>query len=543
MKSRFHPSRVLLIFLLVFCCYGFKNVRQSTVVILSFNDLHGQIDPFIEEEEKEGSKEKVELGGCSRIASLIRSAKSRYPHAVLTVSSGDNLLGPYFNRLQGQAIGTILSSMGLDVATLGNHDFDQGETMLARALAFCRFPIVVSNLKITTDKRPLAGRISEYRVFERSGVKIGVFGIITPALPLLSGGAKDIKVKADFTAEAHRIAEILRRKEGVDIVVALTHIGLEEDEKLAEAVEGLDVICGGHTHDSLFKGDEVVIRHPNGRSTIITQAGSLGRYLGFLELTIRNGRIVEHLWEPIRIDTGIPEDPEVEELIRSFRNRMPEKRTLTVCTVPLDCRMLTVRSREAAAGDLVCDAVREYFKVDIALQNGGGIRGDAILPAGPLSDKDLDTLLPFGNPVVILKLKGSVIKQALERSVASWPKPAGAFLQESGLRYQVQPGRKPQELRSEDTAAEPASPPFPGERIAKAEVEQQDGSFQPLSSENVYTVAVNGFLASGGDGYFMFKNAESAAPTNTSVYEAVKSILAARPEISPAPDGRIQFTK
>ncbi len=510
--------------------------EPQKLVILTTADLHGQTAPF---PTTTGNNTVVEAGGLARLASVIASTKERYPGKVLVVSTGDTLTGPFFLHFNGEALFRALSLAGVDVATLGNHEFDRGAALLAAALNHISFPLVVSNIEIKKGEL-LKTPIHESVVLERGNLKIGVFGLLTPDVQLISQPGKDIYFNPNLANIARRITQRLKAEQGVDIVIALTHIGLAADKKLAGNVKEIDVICGGHSHDLMQAGKEIIMRHPDGNKTIIVHTGARGEHLGRLYLTIENGRVINHQWAPLRIDASIFEHPGMVGLIRSYQKKSPPRHVLATASTALDCRSVTLQTREALVGNIITDSMRRHFTTDIALHNGGGIRGERIISAGQITTEDINTLLPFENSVVILKLSGAVLKQALERGVALLPHKAGGFLQVSGLRYSVNTTRKAQKLRM-DSNGYPTGIARSGNRIVRVEVRQKDGSFQPLNLQKIYTVAVNSFLAAGGDGYIMLQNVPERTPTYVTLSSALMVWLKEFSEIKPELEGRIRI--
>ncbi|MCP4715363.1 MAG: bifunctional metallophosphatase/5'-nucleotidase, partial [Deltaproteobacteria bacterium] len=445
MPRHSHRIYVKLVLLLIILAPHYTSAAQSRttrLTILTTNDLHGQLTPYRTAEP--GATRSI--GGFSRLAAAIARIKNTSSHPVLCLNSGDTLTGTFFRHFKGEALLTTLNLIGIDAATLGNHEFDRGTATLAQALAFAEFPICVSNLQLA-HASALSRRLQPFRVITKNGLRVGLFGLITPDLPLLCRTGPQVEGINDPVVTARRMVALLREQEQVDLVIALTHLGLAADITLARLVSGIDVICGGHSHNLLGGGKEIIIPHQNGRSTIILQAGARGTHLGVLNLELSQKTVTSHTWEPLVIDDSINPDHGLENLIENFRNRLPAATNLTTTLTPLDCRGATLRKQEAAVGNLVADIVRGYFQTDIALQNGGGLRGNRVIPAGPVSNADIDTLLPFDNRITILQLTGKQIKQVLERSAAFLPQPFGGFLQVSGLRLTIDPNGTPQTLR------------------------------------------------------------------------------------------------
>ena len=184
--------------------------------------------------------------------------------------------------------------------------------------------------------------------------------------------------------------------------------------------------------------------------------------------------------------------------------------------------------------------MRSYFKVDIVLHNGGGIRVDRIIPAGQITTGMIDDIFPFDNEIQIVQIKGKYIKEIMELSVALLPEPSGGFLQVSGMKILVNTGKTSIKLKNgEQNKA--IGTEIPGERIQKIEVLGADATYHELDMEKDYTIAVNSFLADGGNGYWMFKKAEKLTPTYTGLAPILKIYLDDLPQMAPVTDGRIQI--
>ena len=502
------------------------------LILLTVNDLHGQLEPF-----QGGASGSPAAGGLARLASIVKTFKKNHPGKCLAVCSGDSLTGPYFLHFGGRAIFSALSLTGIDVGTPGNHEFDRGPSVLAGALGYCSFPMVVSNMTLPAGS-PLAAKLQKSLVFERNGLRIGVFGLMTPDLALISGGGRHVTVTG-LEEAAREMVQDLRSRQQADLVIAVTHIGLDMDRQLAARVGGMDVICGGHSHDLLASGEEVVVPRPDGHTTLIVQAGARGEYLGLLRLGVEGGRVISHTWKTIPMDASVADDPDAAACIKSYRDRLPPASVLTISTVTLDWRSASVRTRETAVGNLITDIMRTRFHTDIALCNGGGIRGDRVLPAGAVTTGDIEAMLPLENRITILRLNGSVIRQVLERSVSLLPQQFGGFLQVSGLRFSVDPDAPPRKPLP-GTGESPGRMLSPGGRISDVQVCSPGGSCAPLDPGRTYSVAVNSFIAEGGDGYVMLQAAGDRTKTGVSLRSAIVLGLAQMPSIAPATAERIQ---
>lgn len=257
---------------------------EVRLVILHTNDWHSRIDPFPTDGLPTAGK-----GGAARRAALIRQVRQENPH-VLLLDCGDIWQGtPYFNFYGGELEYRLMTQMGYDASTLGNHDFDNGLEGLKTQLPHAGFPFLCANYDFS--QTVLADAFQPHKVFERGGVRVGVFGVGLE----LAGLVPDAKFGAtrylDPVAAARQQVRVLREQEQVDFVVCLSHLGYKydtdkiDDRKLAAQVAGIDLILGGHTH-TLLPVPEIVVG-PDGWQTRINQVGWAGLNLGRFDVTFR----------------------------------------------------------------------------------------------------------------------------------------------------------------------------------------------------------------------------------------------------------------
>ena len=512
--------------------------RDWDLVLLITSDTEGQLEPLdIKIKDQDGYIEQ-QVGGFARLAWAVDRARQSYPGKVLLLSGGEDLMGPFFTRFHGEPVYRAMNRMGYGAAALGNHEFDQGDAFLAQSLALCDFPILESNIHVAADD-PLSGVFADTALLTVGGLRVGVFGLMNEDLSLVSKPGKGVAVDKDYPAVARAMAESLRAR-GADVIVALAHMGFPLSRELALAVPDIDLVCVGGEDDIVERGRELV-RHEDGRITVVVQVGQKGMYLGMLKLDIEEGedRIKEYHWSTIRLEESLPEDEEIKALVAGFADKLPTDETVVRSLLHIDTSKRTLRTGEAPLGSLCCDIIRERFGVDVAVYNGGGIRGDVILPPGDVTSTDLETMFPFGNTIALLTMTGEDIRLALERGVSALPETEGQFLQVSGLRYEVDLSRKPMVLAlNEDGKATGVE--FAGERVTRVEVQGSGGAWEPLSGSGKYTVATNMFLAQGGDGFFMFQRS-SLKNTDLTARDVVRQGLEEMGEIAPAVSGRIRI--
>lgn len=256
------------------------------LVILHTNDMHSRIEPF-----PANAAQYAGMGGMAHRASLIKQIRAQEPN-VLLLDSGDIWQGtPYFNFFMGELEYKLMSQMQYDASTLGNHDFDNGLEGLQKQLPNATFLFLIANYDFSNTI--LAGRFQPYKVFEKAGHRIGVFGLGIEMAGLVADKNFGATQYLDPIATANQMVAKLRGSEKCDLVICLSHLGYKyqsakvDDFKLAAGAPGIDLILGGHTHTFLDKPD--MVAGPNGHQTLINQVGWSGINLGRLDYTFERG--------------------------------------------------------------------------------------------------------------------------------------------------------------------------------------------------------------------------------------------------------------
>lgn len=473
--------------------------RTTRLTILQINDLE-EISPV----------EKGKKGGLARVATL-RDRIARESPPTLFVLAGDFLSPSTMSSMfQGSHMVATLNAAGLDLATFGNHEFDFGADVTRERMRESRFTWVSANVLDPDTGLPFGGAVS-FVLREYGGIRVAFLGLVTPETRSLSKGAAALKFLDPIQAAKDVVARARRAK--ADVIVALTHQDMADDRQLAAAVPEIDLILGGHEHVPL---DARVGR------TLILKTGSDAVSLGRIDVIVttgRGGRRVESKWELIPVTDEIPDKPEVAAIVKQYESRMAAQLDVIVgaASLPLDTRGDVVRTQESAVGNLIADLLRAAMQADVALINGGGIRGNAVLPPGPLRRRDVLTILPFANKIVKVDVTGEILRAALENGLSQVERTAGRFPQVSGLRYVFDPKR-------------PA-----GSRLVSVSV-----GGQPLDPRASYTLATFDFVLDGGDGYTMLKGGRVLVKAENGPMDSDLLIerLKAGP-IAPVQDGRV----
>jgi len=261
---------------------GYAGSRTRHLTVLHTNDVHSYIDPMPANHPKSPN-----LGGVARRAALIENIRKENPN-VLLLDAGDIFQGtPYFNYFGGELEFKLMSIMRYDLSTMGNHDFDNGIEGFYEQLPHARFDFVSANYDFTNTV--LNGIVKPYKIFEKGGIKVGVFGLGIALEGLVDKRHYKETVYLDPVEIATDMARILKREKKCDLVICLSHIGYEyrndankiSDLKLAARTEDIDLIIGGHTHTFLDK--PTVVKNAAGIDTIVNQAGCYGINLGRLD--------------------------------------------------------------------------------------------------------------------------------------------------------------------------------------------------------------------------------------------------------------------
>lgn len=506
---------------------------QFVLTILHINDLHSRLQPVnaFNAVCPPGADEAGEcFGGIARVKTLIderRAAGEAAGEVVLVLDAGDQFQGSLFYRTyRGQAAAEFMNDIAFDAMALGNHEFDDGPGVLARFVEELDFPVLGANVDVTTSP-DLAGLIAPFAVIERGNQRIGVIGAVTEDTAVISSPGPDVQFQPVVAALERGVAVL--EAQGIDKIIALTHIGLDADRRIARTVAGIDAVVGGHSHTLLAdepgsEGSYPVIESGAAGSAVpIVQAHAYGRRVGELRLAFdAAGNVIEFGGTSHPLDASVAAHAatadRVAALAEPFEAMMRE--VVAHVSSPIDAG--GCRRGECEMGNLVADAMLDRVRsqgVQLALINGGGLR--ASLDAGEVTAAEIATVLPFGNTLATFTISGAGIRAALENGVSRFEEHAGRFPQVAGMRF----------------AFDPSAPP--GHRVRDVSVETGNG-FEPLDPERDYLAVSHDYLRRGGDDYAVLRDgATNAYDFGPALESVVTGYLAARPDYRARIDGRI----
>ncbi|MFB1082181.1 5'-nucleotidase C-terminal domain-containing protein [Jeotgalibacillus sp. JSM ZJ347] len=507
---------------------AFFSSADWDLTLIHTNDIHSSLDE------------------APQRATVIQQQRMMQPNSLL-VDAGDYLTGTlYWQQFQGSAELDFMNHMGYDAVTFGNHEFDNGSGVdghraLQNFVTNAEFPFVGTNVDFSGDERfdglqsrtitdeAEDGMIYDAVIKEVNGEKVGIFGLTTEETADIS--SPEAVIFEEYIERSQATVDALEDM-GVNRIVALTHLGYNDsldydnDIELAEMVDGIDVIVGGHTHIAL---DEPIIVEEGDAPTLIVQTGGNGDTVGTLNVDFDEDGVIEmYAGQLIDVELYAP-DAEAAAKLAPYAQGVEElkQQSTGVETVTeLNGVRENVRTGETNLGNLITDGMLAKAKTVnpdtvIALQNGGGIR--ASIDAGDITVGEVLTVLPFGNNLVIMNLTGAEILETLEHSVKDAPNASGAFLHVAGMKFEYD-------------SSQPA-----GERVVSAEV-MVDGEYVALDVNESYFVATNKFTAEGGDGFEALEaayNDNRVSEPGFADYELFIEYLESLGEVNYATEGRI----
>ena len=451
-------------------------------------------------------------GGYAKLASVVRQEKVGEKHSYF-VHAGDAYSPSLLSSMdKGKSTVDMLNAVGVDYMVLGNHEWDFGPEIARKRIWESNFPILASNAR-DKDGLPIDGTVRTAMV-NVGPFRVGIMGLITPNTKVLASPKTDTFLSVVDTAAA--LSKELKRQ-GANLIVALAHLDYVEDMELFQS--GLvDVLLSGHDHYHIL--------FDNGKA-VWMDSGEDAEKVGVIDVHMKSfmkrGK-KRFDWEADMrfVDTkDIPEDGAIAAKVKSYEDLLSKELDIEIgkTTTELDSRKKTVRTEEAAIGNLIADAMRDGVNADIGIANGGGIRAKKIYEPGTmLKRRDILSELPFGNVVVKLRLTGAQVREALENGVSKVESNAGRFPQVSGVSFIYNPKAKA------------------GSRVISVKVGNN-----PLNKSGTYTVATNNYAAGGGDGYSVFKKGKVLIDASGATLLAgmVMNYIKAKGSVSPKVEGRI----
>jgi 2',3'-cyclic-nucleotide 2'-phosphodiesterase (5'-nucleotidase family) len=397
-----HISKLSIVFLIVVTA---ACSQPTTLTILHTNDIHATVYPH--EAAWIHGEPKPLVGGFAELWWTVDSIRKANPNTLL-LDGGDVMTGSPISDYEykgaiGGAIFDMMNMLGYDAWTIGNHDLDISQDNLRALTKVAKFPTLNANLMDSSGHYHLNN--IPYTIVQRNGLKIGIIGLMSDDLFSLVNTKNLLGIKL---LQGISVAEELIKKldPETDLLIAITHRGVSEDSLLAEAVDGLDVIVGGHSHTRLRQPKVV-----NG--VIIVQAGSNCENLGVLEVVVENDKVVSHKGKLIQLwERGHRASPEMMALLDEFKTKIDKEYNEAIGTLSEDWKR---SGKEHSLGNFYTDAIREAAGAQVAFANSTGIRKDLL--AGEVTKLDLIEIAPFRNYLCTFELSGKQLREIIQKHV------------------------------------------------------------------------------------------------------------------------------
>ncbi len=543
--------------------------QDVRLTIIHTADIHSRLFPytFVPNRFDQGYgllPQNAPFGGMARITTIAKRERAKAARS-LWLDSGDCFQGaPVFNMFKGEAEMRALSLAGMDGAVVGNHEFDLGVNNLVEQIdSWAQYPLLAANYEFDDPPNPerlsLKDVVQPYVIYDVDGLKVGVIGMGNwSSMTGIFEGGNSLGIRPIDDAEV--VTEYVRLlRPVVDVLVLVSHLGLNEDEALSSAVDpedgvglstipldGVDVILGGHLHIVLNPPKE--IEHPDGTKTVLVHSGAFAKYVGRLDLVVHVGadntqpdtrsKVTAYAYDNIPVDSTVKPDPEITELLWPYSVALNKaidldgvfayicKSTGTTATTPCGEKILRndLSGGDSQLGNLVARSmqVRSGVEAELAITNSLGIRAD--FEPGPLTIEQMYNVFPFENSITVMYLSGSELQETLDfvarksagRGCRAQAQVAGVFFD------MVCKGDCPNGATScaknvvlGDDCRTNGDP--------DADIDPQ--KCPPIEPNGLYRVAVNDYIAKGGSGFEVLKRNTSKQDTGVSLRDALIDFL------------------
>ena len=498
--------------------------KDLRLTILHTSDIHSRLLPYdmtvLAGDRALGlQQENAPFGGIARVAHVIERERMRAARSIY-VDSGDCFQGaPIFNAFLGEVEQQAMTQLRPDAVVIGNHEFDEGiRNYVTQLERWAAYPILAANYLFEPGE-PLGELARPVEVLNADGMIIGIIGVanFSSISSITDIGNSLNLVPLDIHQAVQDWIDILSPH--VDLIVAVSHGGLTEDQEMIANTVGLDVVMGGHLHVVL--SPPKVIEDAAGRPVVLAHSGAFAKFVGRLDLVVRDGDVIAHDYEVFAIDATIPEDPGMVDLIEPYRKKLHQ-------LIDLDSvygyaskliRRFGFGGGDSPLGNLVSEAIRQYARSDFAMTNSLGIRTD--LNPGAITLDQLFNIFPFNNYVTTMYLSGADVQQLLDfASRRSAGRGCATQIQVSGIEFVM-----------DCNAPSDACPDCPRAReifltdCGDPSTVGTDCTRTPLDHNAVYEMATNDYIAQGGSGFTVLKVNNTQTTTDVALRDAVLEVV------------------
>lgn len=470
--------------------------KLQIVAVFATSDIHGNYIPY------NAADGNFQIGSVARIKTIMDEVRAEIGDAnVLYVDGGDS---PYNTTLANITLGDVsvaaLNALGLDATVLGNHDFDYTFENLLRLAEDADYAMLSANTKYKDGHQPegveslYPEQFGDYIICEAAGLKIGIFGCTdnNSAGTTLYANTADITWDDDL-AKSSEVVATLRDVEQCDLIIALSHLHSKNDDLVLQEKD-IDISIGGGNDIAgrpTILGDNQYLVNPGKHGEAVTQ----------INVNVLDGKVTGFVYNQLFLTDAYAEDADMKALVDTYNAQVDAALETTIGYLAEDLPWSSelVRCQNSPIANLVTDALLNFFAEDgaqLCIVNGGGIR--AKLDAGEVSIREVTSVLPFDNNMMLVEASGETVWNALQNGISAWPASNGKFPQVSGMTYTFKASEEGNTLTSVTLA---------------------DGS--PLDLSARYKVVINSFIAGGGDGYTMFNLLDTSKEMATDAQQLV----------------------
>ncbi|MFT5429923.1 MAG: 5'-nucleotidase/UDP-sugar diphosphatase [Myxococcota bacterium] len=524
----------LCLFLMTSCAEQYENPilenQDIRVTFLHTSDIHSRLIPYdmtvLASDRNLGLLQSNEpFGGIARLAHVIQRERARSDR-VAYVDSGDCFQGaPIFNVFDGEIEQIVMSQLRPDAVVIGNHEFDEGLwNYYDKLKRFATYPVLAANYYFEDDN-PLRDIAKPYHIANIGGLKIAFIGIANfSSITSITDVGNSLKLRPLENIQTMQdYLDFLNPM--VDLMVGISHAGLGEDEEIIQKTVGFDAILGGHLHVALQPPK--VIKDKTGREVILAHSGAFAKYVGKLDVVVRNGEIINHKYTLYPIDSRLPEDPAMVTVLEPYLLELQRQIDLTSVFgyASKIIRRFGFGGGDAPLGNLVSEAMRFQARSDFAMTNTLGIRAN--ISEGPITLDGIYNVFPFNNTVTNMFVSGSdvqdlfdyVARRSAGRGCATQVQVAGIQVT---LNCNAPSDACPNCPRAENIALTNCS---------SASLTDKTGcELEPIQSDAIYEMSTNDYIAGGGSGFTVLKNNNTQFNTGLQMRDAVVEAFVRSPK-------------
>ncbi|MEM8652903.1 MAG: bifunctional metallophosphatase/5'-nucleotidase [Pseudomonadota bacterium] len=502
-------------------------LAEYKLTILHTNDIHSRIESINKFNSTCNAEDEAAgecFGGMARIKAAIDTMRAELANQnVVVLDAGDPFQGSlFYTTYKGKAEAEFMKAIGYDAMAVGNHEFDDGPSALADFIDAVPFPVISGNLDLSGEPL-LKDKVQNHVVLEVGDQKIGIISAFATDTVETSSPGPGVLFQDEIESLAADVETL--KSEGVNIVIALTHVGLPKDLEIAKAVPGIDVVIGGHSHTKMLNDGESQPYPTMVDGRPVAQAYAYSKYIGNLTVTFDDdGNVISASGDPLLLDASVTPDVPMTQRIAEMGAPIEalKKRVVASTDAAINGDRSVCRVSECPMGNLVADAMLDRVKdqgINIAIQNSGGVR--ASIDAGEVTMGEVLTVLPFQNTLSTFFVSGQTVIDALENGVSQVEEVKGRFPQVAGIRFEWNP----------NVAANEG-------RIQEVQVKEGE-AWVSIDPNKTYGLVSNNYVRNGGDGYKMFEQANDVYDYGPNLAEVIADYLANQNGYEPYTDGRI----